>query len=277
MPSSVLITGVTSGIGRAAAIRFAQIGFRVIGTGRSSRNARSLQSRLNAFPEPVSGRHRIVVCDQSSLSAVRNLAQRVVAERIPLHALVANAGIQPQKRSVTGDGIESTIAVNHLAHFVLARELAPALREASGRIIVTSSSSHPDGRLDSDDLELSRGWTPEGAYGRSKRANIMFAADVRGRLGLPASAFHPGDIRTSINREAPFVRLTKPLEFVKYAHPSRGVDTLEWLVTTAEGAAPSAAYYADRAPAETHPDVSDESKRAWLWDESARLVDGVLE
>lgn len=276
MQPSVLITGVTSGIGRAAAMRFAEMGFRVIGTGRSSRHARSLQHRLDELPSCVSGQHRIMLCDQSSLGTVRRLAQTIAAEGSSLHAVVANAGIQPRMRSVTPDGIESTIGVNHLAHFVLVRELAPMLRESSGRVVVTSSSSHTDGLLEDDDLELVRGWTPEGAYGRSKRANIMFAAEVRERLGLPGSAFHPGDIRTAINRDSIVAKLTKPLEYVKYAPPSRGVETLEWLVTSDEGAAPSAVYYAECAPAQPHSDVFDERKRDWLWSESTRLIDRVL-
>ncbi len=242
MARTVLITGASSGIGRAAALEMAFAGASVIATGRSAERLQSLAVAMNRVSPDASTPHRTVICDQSSMVAVCGLANEI-RQQGRLDVLALNAGIQPYRREVTADGFESAIGVNHLSHFLLTHLLAPLLRDSDGRVVVTSSSSHVDGPLEPDDLQFESGWTPEFAYGRSKRANTMFAADVRAHLGVPASSFHPGDTRTDINRDAPFRWATKPFERFRFAPVEAGIGTMLWLMTDSEGADPKHFYY----------------------------------
>src|SRR5581483_4429450 len=109
-----------------------------------------------------------------------------------LHVLVNNAGAYNTTRSTTRDGFETTFGVNHLAHFLLTRELLPLLRaSAPSRIINVSSNAHRIGRLDFDDLNAVRRYRGMRAYGTSKLANILFTRELARRLegtGVTANA-----------------------------------------------------------------------------------------
>ncbi|MEU5984949.1 SDR family NAD(P)-dependent oxidoreductase [Streptomyces sp. NPDC047434] len=267
-----VITGASSGIGAAAALQLTRSGERVLITGRSPEKLRSVHGALLAaapdgttVPEPIAA-------DLSSLAGVRDLAQQIL-DRFPrVDVLVNNAAVQPSKRHVSADGFELGLAVNHLAPFLLTNLLAASIQAASGRVITTASSSHVKGSLDLADPQLTRGWSGVQSYGRSKLANILFTAELQRRTPLPASCFHPGAIRTDINRDSPFVRFVKPFERFVLKPPEQGADTLAWLATSAEGGAPSAVYYADRAPADSSPAARDAGLAAHLWDLSMDLT-----
>ncbi|MCS4592683.1 SDR family NAD(P)-dependent oxidoreductase [Brevibacterium sediminis] len=276
MYQQILITGASSGIGRAAALQFARKGHRIIGVGRSQSKLDSLERALRNAGRHGSENHLVLQTDQSSLHDTVRLCESLKRNNVVPDVIIANAGVQPATRRATCEGLETTFAVNHLSHFLLVNILAPIVRKANGRLIVTASSSHFDGPTLEDDLLLREGWTPADAYGRSKRANIMFSAEVNQRLRIPSTAFHPGDIRTNINREARYVRFTKPFEFIRYESPTKAIGTLEWLAFSSEGAEPSALYYANREPAIVADEVNDESRRALLWSASEQLVQKVL-
>jgi len=270
--SVVVITGASAGIGAAAAVELTQQGHEVLATGRSPDKLADVYERMVAaaagrvaVPEPEAA-------DLADLGQVRRLAE-VVLDRLPrLDVLVNNAGVQPSRRSLSADGFELTLAVNHLAHFALSLLLAERLRSSGGRVVTTSSSNHSKAEFDFSDLQLERGWSTGRAYGRSKLANIWFTTEFRRRTGIPASAFHPGTITTDLNRDSPFVRIVKPLEKLVMRSPEVGADTLVWLAVGPEGGAPSATYYARRAPAETSAAARDRSAAERLWEVSDDLV-----
>ena len=275
--SRILITGASAGIGAAAAIELTRAGHEVLATGRSPRKLAAVHARMRAVapagrtvPEPI----------PADLSELRNVAQlaRTVADRLPeLEVLVNNAGLQPGRRSVTSDGIELTLAVNHLAPFLLTSLLAGQLRDQHGRVVTTASSNHATGQLDLSDLELSRGWTARAAYDRSKLANVLFTAEVWPRLKIAASSFHPGTVSTDLNRDARLARWLKPTEKLIMASPPRGADTLVWLATGTEGGAPAAVYYQRRRPRPVGGAAADADLAARLWEVSTELVSPYLQ
>jgi len=268
----VVITGASSGIGAASAIELARRGRVVLAVGRSESKLANVHRQMVAAAPP--GVHVPPPCrvDLASLKDVRRLASFILERCAFIDALVNNAGVQPVRRQLSQNGFELTFAVNHLAPFLLTNLLIDRLRTSNGRVITTSSSNHADGMLDLSDLQLEKRWTSAAAYDRSKLANILFTIELRTRTGLPASSFHPGSITTDLNRDSPFFRLEKLIERFVYGKPEHGAATLVWLVTSAEGGAPTAVYYVDCAPAAISETARDPVLAARLWQVSERLV-----
>lgn len=267
--ATILITGSSGGIGAAAAERLTREGHRVVITGRSAAKLRAVHRRLVAGGSPVP---EPIQADLSSLAEVRLLAGTVLEREPQLDVLVNNAAVQPRRRTLSRDGHELGLAVNHFAHQLLTTLLAGRLAENGGRVVSTSSDEHENGVLDLDDLPMARGWTSAASYARSKLANVLFTAELRRRTGLPASCFHPGSVSTDLNRDVPLVGLIRPFERLVYQSPKRGCDTLSWLATSSEGAAPAALYYIDRKPAPVAAAAGDEAAAAGLWDAGTVLT-----
>jgi NAD(P)-dependent dehydrogenase (short-subunit alcohol dehydrogenase family) len=268
-PATVVLTGASAGIGAAAAVELTRRGCSVLAVGRSASKLEAVRRRMEEVapggpvPEPVTA-------DFSSLAEVRTLAD-VVLERCPrIDVLGNNAGLVVPRRQETVDGHEMILAVNHLAPFLLTNLLAERLLASGGRVVTTSSDAHKGGRIHEDDLQLQR-WGRWKAYRQSKLANILFTSELARRTGLPATAFHPGLVRTDFGRGSlvkVLSRVARPL----YRTPEQGAETLVWLATSAEGGAPDSTYYADRRPAPTIAAAGDAELAGRLWEASAVLV-----
>jgi NAD(P)-dependent dehydrogenase (short-subunit alcohol dehydrogenase family) len=207
---TVLVTGATDGIGRATALALAARGATVLVHGRDPARAAAVAREANAVPG-APGDAESVVGDLASLAAVRALAAAVRARGAPLDVLVNNAGVafRDAERRLSADGFELTFAVNHLAHFLLTRELLDLLAEAAARrggarVVTVSSELHARGRIDFDDLQGERRYGGTAAYANSKLANVLFARGLARRTaarGVTSNALHPGVIRTKLLRD----------------------------------------------------------------------------
>ncbi|MEN8181871.1 MAG: SDR family NAD(P)-dependent oxidoreductase, partial [Myxococcota bacterium] len=190
-----MITGATSGIGRAAALDLARLGASLVLVGRNAeRGERALNQVQRASRV---GDVTLLLADLSSQSEIRRLAADFLATGRPLHVLLNNAGVIQLRREESGNGIETTFAVNHLAYFLLTRLLLERLKEsAPARVVNVASDAHRGaGRLDFDDLESRRRYSPMRVYGKSKLANILFTRDLARRLegtGVTVNCLHPG-------------------------------------------------------------------------------------
>ena len=209
-----LITGANSGVGYSAAVQLAKRGAIVVlacrDTGRGKVALRKLKQDA-AGPESAGEQAELVELDLASLRSVRAVAEAEVARRLPLHGLINNAGIMaPPKRGVTKDGFELQFGTNVLGHFALTCRLMPALQlglesVASGeaRVVTLASIAHKRGRLNFEDLQSERSYSPRGAYSQSKLADLMFALELDRRMRavhfpVRSIAVHPGVARTSI-------------------------------------------------------------------------------
>lgn len=224
---TVLLTGGTSGIGRAAARYLAERGERVLVTGRRrSKGEETLSEIQQAHPE---GRGAFYSVDFTDLDEVRQLAADILSDYDRLDVLVNNAGTGVPERTLTDDGIEKAFAVNYVAPFLLTNRLVPRLREsAPARVLNTVTVARHDSAADmaggdlsdldavaSGDYDFDSAETPDGsetfdpdyAYVNSKLALLLFTYELAERLagtGVTVACFHPGLVgATDITRKMP--------------------------------------------------------------------------
>jgi NAD(P)-dependent dehydrogenase (short-subunit alcohol dehydrogenase family) len=197
-----LITGATSGIGYATARGLAIRGARLVISGRDSALTRRVASELarvtRAGVTPL-------VADLASQAGVRRLAEEVNSQFDHIDILINNAGGVFTHRQLTVDGIEMTLALNHLAPFLLTRLLLERLKASPrGRIITVASEAHRGVRVPFDDMNHARGpWRTFQVYGQSKLMNIMFTYELARRLDgsqVTANALHPGYVATNFGK-----------------------------------------------------------------------------
>jgi retinol dehydrogenase-12 len=203
---TIVVTGATSGIGLAAARQLARAGAAVIGIGRSEERCRACEQELRVL-HPA-GKATCLRADLSLQSEVLLAAEKVRESLAALGSekldgLLNNAGGFAFRLTLTPEGFERSWALNHLAPFLLTRELLPLLQAApAARIVTVSSGSHYRSRLDWDDLQSRRSYNGLRAYGRSKLANVLFTLELNRRLGehsgVQAFAADPGLVNTGI-------------------------------------------------------------------------------
>lgn len=275
---TVLVTGASSGLGRASARRLAAGGWRVLMLCRDAERgeaAREEVARRAAGPDPV-----LVLGDLERPATVREAAREVAGRPDPLDALVANAGVYCGALERSPAGFERTMAVNHLGHYQLVRLLLGPLAAVGGRVIVVSSEAHRGGRLDRRPLEeIFRGegrYSGLRAYADSKLANLLFAFELGRRLPDPGPAvlaLHPGVLSTGIwdrNRD-PFslvARMARP--FMPSA--DRGAERVVRLVTDPGLAGARELYLKGDQPARAAARAYDRALATRLWDVSERLL-----
>lgn len=200
-----LITGGTSGIGKATAKALASKGSAIIIAGRNEnlgdqviKELKLSTSNENIFFEQA---------DLADLSQVKDLAYRVNKNYPALDVLINNAGIITNELNYTNDGIEMQFGVNHIAHFLLTLLLLPSLEKKNSRIINVSSAAHMRGKIDFDDLYGEKKYRSIKAYSQSKLANVLFTYELdrklkeRGIENITTNALHPGAVKTSIGEK----------------------------------------------------------------------------
>ena len=270
----VLITGGTSGIGRAAAAALAAMGAEVVVTGRDRERGEAAveEIRRDSGNERVS----LVLADLSVQAEVRGLAEEFRERHDRLDVLVNNAGLVQSRRVETPDGLELTLAVNHLAPFLLTDLLLDLLKKsAPSRVITVSSEARRRASIDFDDLQSERRYRGFPVYGMTKMANILFTYELAERLegtGVVANCLHPGAVSTNFgqNTRGPIAllfRLFKP--FMR--SPEQGADTLIYLASSPEAGELNGKYLTDRkevSPAEPR----DETAQKRLWEVSEELT-----
>jgi NAD(P)-dependent dehydrogenase (short-subunit alcohol dehydrogenase family) len=204
----ILVTGANSGIGYHAALMFARKGAHVILACRDPRRGEAALARLKTDAAGASA--ELAALDLASLESIREFARRELAEQRPLHTLINNAGVMaPPKRLETADGFEIQFGTNVLGHFALTGLLMPQLERAAvserPRVVTIASIAHKRGRLNLDDLQSTRHYSPMQSYRQSKLADLMFALELDRRLRASGSrvmsiAAHPGVAKTNLFR-----------------------------------------------------------------------------
>lgn len=201
----VLITGANSGIGYEAARALAQHGATVVMGCRNRSKAEDAVAKI-AETNPR-GTTEILEMDLADLDSLKWAATEFKSAHDRLDILVNNAGLMATPEQRTAQGFEMQFGVNHLGHFVLTGLLLDVLRSTPGsRIVSISSQGHRPGRINFDDLNSERSYSPWTAYFQSKLANLLFTRGLQRRLidadiDAIAVAAHPGISSTNLGHE----------------------------------------------------------------------------
>src|SRR5580700_7028926 len=268
-----VVTGATSGIGRAAATALAKLGATVVMVGRDRGRTEAAAAQVAAVSASPP---RTEIADLASLEQVRGLAGRLAGlERIDV--LINNAGLVLGDRRITPDGLEHVFALNHLAPFLLTNLLLPKLTgSAPARVITVTSDAHSAAKLDLDDPNLEHGWDSWRSYANSKLANILFTRELARRLdgtGVTANCAHPGVVRTGFGREGkPLLRLGITIARPFMASPERGADTVVYLASSPDVAGQTGGYYVKRQRREPSAAARDDTVARELWELSEKMT-----
>jgi len=273
---TVVLTGPTSGLGRAAAGSFARMGARLVLVGRDAGRLERTRAELAAETPGLDA--VLVVADMASLASVRAAADRILEAATRIDVLVDNAGAMFPTREVTPEGFERTFATMVLGPFVLASRLMPRLAESpDGRLVAVTSGGMYTQALPLDDLAYERGeYNGARAYARAKRAQVALVREWARRLGpdgVAVNAMHPGWANTpGLEASLPgFAKLVGP----GLRSAAEGVDTTIWLAAAPEAGETTGHLFLDRRvrPFDRLPStrLSRHDRRA-LWDAVVALT-----
>jgi NAD(P)-dependent dehydrogenase (short-subunit alcohol dehydrogenase family) len=270
-----LVTGATSGHGRAVAHALALRGADLTILGRSAAKCEEVRAEIEA----KAGRPpEVLLCDLASRRDVARCADEFVASGEPLDLLVNNAGLVNLNRVLNDDGFEMTFAVNYLSMFHLTlRLLGPLQKSAPSRVVNIGSDSYRIGKLALDNLQLDRGYSVAKAYSNSKLAILHFTLELARRVegtGVTVNTVDPGPVASNIGANNPGVlyKLAQPM--IKYLFPSavRAARTAVWVATDPLLADASGGYYRSLKHRDRPLGDEDRALSTGLWERSVEMT-----
>jgi len=276
---TVVVTGSSDGIGRAAANAWAAANAEVVMVGRNE--AKTVAAARAIMSATGNRQVHWATADLSRLDATLDLA-RQLAERHPrIHVLANNAGALFLEREDTTDGIERTFALNHLAYVTLSLALLPNLAEAAepgapARLINVASRAHRRASVNPSDWQLRQGYRGWRAYANSKLFNLWFTRTLASRVDaarLVVHAMHPGVVRSRFaTNNGAMGRVQRRIMNLVSVSPEQGADTLVWLSYAGEAAATSGGYWVTREPHSISRLARRDDLAAQLWQDSLPLT-----
>jgi retinol dehydrogenase-12 len=273
-----VVTGANSGIGKVTVTALLRQGFRVIATARSRERGEAALADWKR--EMQDAKVELVLCDLSKLDSVHEAAKEIARRVDRIDVLVNNAGGIIGERRVTKEGVEETLAGNHLGPFVLTQDLLPLIEHAApSRIVNVASDAHrsvPDMRW--DDLQSAKGYSSIKAYGQSKLANILFTRELARRLegkNVTVNAVHPGVVRTRFGETgSALLRFGVALVRPFLIDEIKGADTSIWLATDPAVEGKTGGYYVKRKLVPPTKAAQSDAGAKRLWDISEKLAAG---
>ncbi|MCX6543991.1 MAG: SDR family oxidoreductase [Acidobacteria bacterium] len=266
-----VVTGATGGIGYETARGIARQGATVVIVGRSAEKSRAAVEQIAR--ETGNPRVECLIADLSIQADIRRLAGEI-GERYPrLNVLVNNAGGVYMNGQMSADGIEMTLALNHLGYYLLARLLSPFLKiNAPARIVNVSSFAHIGARIDFPALEFS-GWS---GYKRSKLANLLFTYELARRMdgtGVTVNALSPGFVASNFGlNNRGLLATMKPMMNWFAVSNETGARTSVYLATSPDVDGVTGKYFSRSKPRRSSRISTDRGAAATLWEISARMT-----
>jgi NAD(P)-dependent dehydrogenase (short-subunit alcohol dehydrogenase family) len=275
-----LVTGASSGIGKSTAARLVAAGWQVIGVGRDPRRSAAAEAEIAAAAPD--GGFTMVRADFTVMAEVKRVADEVASRTGRLDVLINNAGGVRDRQVITAEGTEATFAANHLAPFLLTRELMPLLKASAAsrppgttRVIAVSSSAHRavEG-LNWDDLQGLGDFHASRAYCRAKLANLLFTRELARRAapdGIVAQAMHPGVVASNFALHGDQA-VRAHMAATDTVSPDEPAAALAWLATEPEGGRGSGRYFYREAEETPAAAAQDDAAARRLWAESETLL-----
>lgn len=269
----ILITGATSGIGKETAWALGNLGEQISFSGRHREKGLKVEEELRQ--ETRNQEIHFHYCDLASFESITAFTAKFRKSNKSLDTLINNAGTWDSEKVYTKNGIESHLAVNYLAPFLMTSQLLPLLKSSpSARIINVTSGIHLRGKLDLDDLEFEkRKWRSIDAYTQSKLCNILFTKSLARNLSgfnISINSIAPGWVNTGLFRNAsPFVRISASLMAMSPTKAARG---LVYLATAKELENVSGEYFAGMNMRKSSAESYDEHLADKLWEKSEEYL-----
>ncbi|MGF1506863.1 MAG: SDR family NAD(P)-dependent oxidoreductase [Anaerolineae bacterium] len=268
-----LVTGANSGLGKATAAAFAAMGAHVVMLCRSRTKAGAARAEIEA--ETGSDRLDLLIGDLAVQADIRRVAAEFRHQHERLDVLGNNAGISVNERMVTPDGIERTLAVNHLAPFLLTHLL---LDRITGRFVNVTTGNFR--QMDLDDLQWeTRPYKAIPAYLQSKLGTLFFTLELAERLrdsGVTVNAVHPGVFQSNLGKSDGQPGLVDRLAAwsAQFLFPTADVaaQRVIYVATAPELEGISGGYWAGPKRLEPPAQALDQQARQRLWTLSARLT-----
>lgn len=271
----ILITGGTDGIGKVAAQKLAEMGGHLVIVGRNPRKTQAVVEEIRA----VTGNPNLdyLVGDLSIQADVRRVACEYTERYDRLQVLINNAGAVFMRRQISADGLEMTMALNHMAYFTLTYELLDLIKtSAPARIINVSSAAHYGAQLDFNRLTSPKGLFGYGDYGRSKLMNVLFTYELARRLegsGVTVNCLHPGFVATNFGKNNGGIY--RPI--MEFTHlfaisPEKGAETIVYLASSPEVEGISGKYFTEKTAVRSSAVSYNQNSWQSLWEASLKLA-----
>lgn len=266
--TKVLITGGTSGLGFQSATNLSKMGYEVAITSRSEERAKLSAKKIHE----ISGNEvQAYPLDLSDLDSVRKFPKIFEGE---IDVLLNNAGAMYSTRKMSKQGIEMTLAGNHIGHFLLTNLLVDRI-SSEGRIINVSSAAHNGAVFDFDDYNREKKYSPMSVYGESKLANLFFTFKLAEKLnGITVNALHPGFVATNFGKNNGMLykivlTLTRPLQ----KSQKNGAKTHTYLASSEEVQGTTGKYFVNSKGQSSS--VESLKRENWdrMWELSEHLCD----
>ncbi len=270
MEKIYLVTGATSGIGKATAIELARTGAQVVIGARNAKGGETARDEIRA----ASGNKNVdtLIGDLSSLASIRKMADAFRAKYAHLNVLINNAGVFKSTRILTADGFELMFATNHLAPFLLTNLLLDLLK-TSGTARILNIAAPSSTELNFEDLQSEKAFNALNALGASKMASQLFSFELAHRLegtGVAVNAIHPGMVRSNIMNDAnSFLRLMSSLFS---GSPEKAAQAIVRVALGDEYQNKTGLFYSQGKEIKANKYAHDRDVQKRLWDVSEKLV-----
>jgi NAD(P)-dependent dehydrogenase (short-subunit alcohol dehydrogenase family) len=279
-----VITGSNSGIGKETAIGLAKMGATIVMVVRDQERGEKAQTEI--VKQTGNDSVDLMICDLSSMSSIRHFAEGFKKKYDRLDVLINNAGAVFNKRELTPEGFERTLAVNYLGPFLLTHELMDLLKSsAPSRIINVSSGLAKDGKVDLDDLQSEKNYPRTKAHSRrhapvydnAKLMVMMFTYELARRLkgsGVTVNVLMPGFTATNLGKSSG--SLTSSIMF-KLARPmqqsaKKGAETSIYLASSNEVKDITGKCFAKKKETKTCPASYEEELQKRLWSKTESML-----
>ena len=271
-----IVTGSNSGIGKETALALAEMGAMVV---MVIRNQEKGEKALAEIIEKTGNKSvSLMLCDMSSMEAIRDFGREFKKKYSRLNVLVNNAGGEFSKREVTPEGFERTFAVDYLAPFLLTHELLDLLKtSAPSRIINVSSGLAKNGKVNFDDLQSVNDYKGMQVYSNAKLMLMMFTYKLSKRLegtGVTANVLMPGFVATNLGKNSGSLKSSIMFKMVRpmQINAKKGAETSVYLASSDEVKDVTGKCFAKKKEIATCPASCDESLQKRLWNETTTML-----
>ena len=273
-----LITGATSGIGKAAALALVSMGYKLILLGRNEKKLKETCREM--MPKSGNGRIGSYLCDLSVMKDVHAAADRIKVDYDRIDVLINNAGARFLRHELTKEGIEMTLATNHLGHFVLTLSLINLLKNSGRAMVVNvSSGTHYGGTRVIENILSASDYNGRKQYANSKLANVLFTYALANKVagdGITVNSCEPGGVATNFAHNNGFLHWLKHrLYYLRKGQlltPAQGAETVVYLASSDNVVGVTGRHFFGKKEIKSSDKSYDKTLQDGLWSLSRELT-----